>query len=75
MQALYGGATRALDRVRKELRENRYDPETDLVWTKGQVSAFEAIHRHWTENLYDQAGKRRGHQAPHDRRGGPGAPR
>lgn len=56
MQGLYGGGDAALIRVRKELRENRYDPETKtLVWTKGQVSAFEAIHRHWVENLYDRA--------------------
>ncbi len=56
MQELYGGGDAALNRVRKELRENRYDPETKtLVWTKGHMSAFEAIHRHWMENLYDRA--------------------
>ena len=53
------------DRVRKELRENRYDPETEtLVWTEGQVSAFEAIHRHWVENLYDRAASGAGGSRP-----------
>ena len=65
MQELYGGDDAALDRVRKELRENRYDPETGtLVWTEGQVSAFEAIHRHWVENLYDREASGAGGSSP-----------
>ena len=35
-------AADAEERVRSELQANRYDPETDtLVWTDGQVRAFE----------------------------------
>ena len=46
MKELYGGDDAAEERMRRELQANRYDPETGtLVWTDGQVSAFEAIHR------------------------------
>ena len=42
MQELYGGGAEAEERVRNELQANRYDPDTDtLVWTDGQVRAFE----------------------------------
>ena len=36
-----------------ELQANRYDPATGtLVWTEGQVSAFEEIHNHLGELVY-----------------------
>jgi nitric oxide reductase subunit B len=51
----YGGDDPARDRVRKELQANRYDPATGtLVWTDGQVSAFEEIHRHFRESIYER---------------------
>ena len=39
----------------RELQANRYDPTTGtLVWTDGQVSAFEEIHQHFGELVYDR---------------------
>ena len=76
MQELYGGGDAALNRVRKELRENRYDPETEtLVWTegpglrlRGDPSALDG------EPLRPGGQRRGGRQAAHDRGGGPVAP-
>ena len=37
------------------LQANRYDPKTGtLVWTAGQVSAFEEIHEHFGELVYNR---------------------
>ena len=44
MQRAYGGTTDAAERVRRELRDNRYDPATDtLTWTDAQAQAFEIL--------------------------------
>ena len=52
MQQYYGGGADAEERVRRELQANRYDPKTDtLVWTDGQVRAFEEIHEHYGERV------------------------
>src|SRR6516165_10028592 len=49
----YGGDEAARGRTRRELQENRLDPTTGtLVWTAGQVSAFEEVHRHFDELVY-----------------------
>ncbi|MFO0906903.1 MAG: cbb3-type cytochrome c oxidase subunit I [Isosphaeraceae bacterium] len=49
----HGGDEAAGDRVRRELRENRYDPNTGaLVWTEGQASAFEEIHAYLGDRIY-----------------------
>ena len=40
---------------RQELQANRYDPATDtLTWTDGQVRAFEALHRHYEEEILNR---------------------
>jgi nitric oxide reductase subunit B len=66
MEEHYGGGRAAADRMRDELRANRYDPKTGtLSWTEGQVFAFEAIHRHLTETLYDREASGAGGIGPH----------
>lgn len=56
MQDFYGKNDAALARAQKELHANRYDPQTGtLTWTEGQRSAFEAIHKHLVENVYNRA--------------------
>src|SRR5262249_57254360 len=53
MNQRYGGDEAARERTRRELQENRYDPTTGtLVWTEGEVSAFEEIHNHFGELVY-----------------------
>jgi nitric oxide reductase subunit B len=44
MQQFYGGGAEAQGRVQSELQANRYDAQADtLVWTKGQIRAFEIL--------------------------------
>src|SRR5215469_14577872 len=53
MNKRYGDDEAARERTRRELQANRYDPQTGtLVWTAGQVSAFEEIHNHFGELVY-----------------------
>ena len=53
MNKRYGDDEAAQGRTRRELQANRYDPKTGtLVWTEGQVSAFEEIHAHFRELMY-----------------------
>ena len=53
MNKRYGDDEAARGRTRRELQANRYDPATGtLVWTEGQVSAFEEIHQHFGELVY-----------------------
>src|SRR5262249_39332770 len=53
MNKRYGDNDAARERTRRELQANRYDPQTGtLVWTDGQVSAFEEIHAHFGELVY-----------------------
>src|SRR5215470_4698327 len=48
MEAAYGGGAAAQERTRHELRENRYDPATDvLTWTDAQTRAFEVLRQHY----------------------------
>src|SRR5579872_2756561 len=55
MQQLYGGGAEALARVQTELQANRYDAKEDtLVWTKGQVRAFEALLRHYEDEILNR---------------------
>ena len=55
MNKRYGDNEAAAARTRRELQANRYDAGTGtLVWTDGQVSAFEEIHRHLREEVYDR---------------------
>jgi len=51
----YGDNEAARERTKRELQANRLDPQTGiLVWTDGQVSAFEEIHDHYVEVMYDR---------------------
>ena len=53
MNKRYGDDEAARGRTRRELQANRYDSQTGtLVWTEGQVSAFEEIHQHFGELVY-----------------------
>ena len=53
MNKRYGGDEAARARTGHELHANRYDPRTGtLVWTTGQVSAFEEVHEHFGELVY-----------------------
>src|SRR5689334_7971226 len=55
MARLYGGDAAAQERVQKELQSNRYDPATDtLIWTEGQVRAFEAIAGRYTQDFLNR---------------------
>ena len=48
-----GKGAKVKEETRRELQANRYDPKTGtLVWTPGQVSAFEEIHNHFSELVY-----------------------
>jgi nitric oxide reductase subunit B len=43
MRRAYGDTAEAAERVRRELRQNRYDSATDvLTWTDAQATAFSA---------------------------------
>lgn len=51
----YGDDEAARGRTTRELQANRLDPKTGvLVWTDGQASAFEEIHKHYGEVLYSR---------------------
>jgi nitric oxide reductase subunit B len=65
MQQFYGGAE-AQERVKQELQANRYDAAADtLLWTEGQIHAFEALTRHYEAEILNR---------PHSGAGmGPGA--
>jgi nitric oxide reductase subunit B len=66
MQQTYGGDANAEDRVRRELRQNRYDAATDtLKWSAARTSAFEALCQHYSENVLDRAKSGGGGLGPH----------
>jgi nitric oxide reductase subunit B len=53
MTKRYGDDEAARGRTKRELQANRYDLQTGtLVWTAGQVSAFEEIHKHLGDLVY-----------------------
>src|SRR2546423_4161606 len=55
MKDLYGGSDAAGERVRREWQANRYDPAKGvLVWTDGQVSAFEANLKYLRDTFLDR---------------------
>jgi nitric oxide reductase subunit B len=55
MKELYGDDDAAGQRVLREWQANRYDPATGtLVWTPGQVSAFEAYLVYLSENVLNR---------------------
>jgi nitric oxide reductase subunit B len=55
MQQYYGGDGDAAERVRRELQANRYDPVSGtLVWSDGQVRAFEALQKRYVEEFLNR---------------------
>ncbi len=55
MNKHYGDNEVARERTRRELQANRYDPTTGtLVWTAGQALAFEVIHQHLSDSVYNR---------------------
>src|SRR5499427_2511563 len=66
MQRTYGGGAAAQERTRRELRENRYDPTTDvLTWTDAQASAFENLRQHYEAEVLDRRASGGGGLGPH----------
>ena len=69
MKEHYGGDEAARARVRRELQANRYDPAAGtLIWTEGQVSAFEAILGLSGETFLDREASGAGLKPAPDRR-------
>ena len=61
-------ATRAeaAERVRQELRQNRYDPATDvLTWTDAQAEAFNVLRRHYESEILNRSESGGGGLGPH----------
>ena len=55
MNKRYGDNEAARGRTLRELQANRYDPKTGtLVWTDGQAAAFEEIHQHFGDLVYNR---------------------
>ena len=55
MLQYYGGDGDAAQRVRRELQANRYDPVSGtLVWSDGQVRAFEALQKRYVEEFLNR---------------------
>ena len=56
----------AAERVRQELRENRYDPATDvLTWPDAQGQAFEVLRQHYEREVLDRSESGGGGLGPH----------
>jgi nitric oxide reductase subunit B len=55
MLQYYGGGGNAAERVRRELQANRYDAASGtLVWSDGQVRAFEALQQRYEEEFLNR---------------------
>src|SRR5262245_56265102 len=55
MANAYGGGPQAQERVRVELRENRYDPKTDtLVVNEEQLRAFTTLLSHYEKEVLNR---------------------
>ena len=66
MRRAYGDTPEAGERVRQELRENRYDPATDvLTWPDAQARAFEVLRQHYEREVLDRSESGGGGLGPH----------
>src|SRR5262245_649284 len=55
MQQYYGGGGDSAERVRRELKSNRYDAASDtLVWSEGQIRAFETLRQRYEEDFLNR---------------------
>ena len=66
MHRAYGGDPAAEERTRRELRENRYDPATDvLTWTDAQAKAFDVLRQHYEAEVLNRQKSGGGGLGPH----------
>jgi nitric oxide reductase subunit B len=66
MQRAFGGTAEAAERVRRELRTNRYDPATDvLTWTDAQAAAFDVVRQHYETEILNRSTSGGGGLGPH----------
>ena len=66
MNRSYGGDAAAEGRTRLELRENRYDPATDvLTWTDAQAKAFDVLRQHYEAEVLNREKSGGGGLGPH----------
>src|SRR5262245_36490574 len=66
MQRTYGGNAAAEERVRRELRANRYDPATDvLTWPDAQAAAFDTLRTHYEREILNRTESGGGGLGPH----------
>ena len=66
MNRSYGGGAAAEERTRRELRENRYDPATDvLTWTEAQAKAFDVLRQHYEAEVLNREKSGGGGLGPH----------
>ncbi len=66
MHRAYGGDAAAEERIRRELRENRYDPATDvLTWTDAQAKAFDVLRQHYEAEILNRQKSGGGGLGPH----------
>src|SRR5262249_38748919 len=66
VQEFYGNDDAAESRTREELQANRYDPARGiLVYTDGQVRAFEIIRKHYEEEVLNRRQSGGGGLGPH----------
>ena len=66
MHRAYGGGAAAEERTRRELRENRYDPATNvLTWTDAQAKAFDVLRQHYEAEVLNRPESGGGGLGPH----------
>ena len=66
MNRSYGGDAAAEGRTRRELRENSYDPATDvLTWTDAQAKAFDVLRQHYEAEVLNREKSGGGGLGPH----------
>ena len=66
MRRAHGDTAEAAERVRQELRQNRYDPATDvLTWTDAQAAAFNVLRRHYESEILNRSESGGGGLGPH----------
>ena len=66
MRRSHGDTAEAAERVRQELRQNRYDPATDvLTWTDAQAEAFNVLRRHYESEILNRSESGGGGLGPH----------
>lgn len=66
LRKLYGDNAEAAERTQRELRDNRYDADRDvLTWSDGQAKIFETLNEHYQETVLDRATSGGGGLGPH----------